>query len=68
MSVERVEGFNTFGFDVKAPMRFKDLKFAYIGYVLAFCNDNKTQAAEILGVDRRTLYRWVEHINKKKAA
>lgn len=34
-----------------------DLEAAYIKIVIKHCNDNKSLAAEKLGIDRRTLYR-----------
>jgi len=37
-----------------------DLERRYILHVLEAANGNRTRAAEILGVDRRTLYRMAE--------
>jgi len=35
------------------------LQQRYVEHVLAQVNGNKRQAAQILGVNRRTLYRWL---------
>jgi DNA-binding NtrC family response regulator len=40
------------------------LEHDYIRYILAFVADNKTEAANILGIDRRTLYRKLEDNDK----
>ena len=37
-----------------------DLERRYLLHVLAAANGNRTRAAEILGIDRRTLYRMAE--------
>jgi transcriptional regulator of acetoin/glycerol metabolism len=37
-----------------------DLERRYLLHVLEAANGNRTRAAEILGVDRRTLYRMAE--------
>jgi transcriptional regulator of acetoin/glycerol metabolism len=37
-----------------------DLERRYLVYVLDAAKGNRTRAAEILGVDRRTLYRMAE--------
>lgn len=34
-----------------------EIELAYIEYILSYCKENKSQAAKILGIDRRTLYR-----------
>jgi two-component system response regulator HydG len=40
------------------------LEHDYIRYILACVADNKTEAANILGIDRRTLYRKLEDTDK----
>jgi DNA-binding NtrC family response regulator len=42
-----------------------ELERDYIRYVLACVADNKTEAANILGIDRRTLYRKLEGSDKR---
>jgi DNA-binding NtrC family response regulator len=40
-----------------------ELERRYLVHVLAAVNGNRTRAAEMLGVDRRTLYRMAERFN-----
>jgi transcriptional regulator with PAS, ATPase and Fis domain len=42
------------------PMTLEQMKRWYVGKVLGDVNGNKVRAAEILGIDRRTLYRMLE--------
>jgi two-component system response regulator AtoC len=37
----------------------EELRQAYIEYVLERVKGNRSRAARILGIDRRTLYRWL---------
>jgi DNA-binding NtrC family response regulator len=37
-----------------------ELERRYLLYILEATNDNRTRAAEILRIDRRTLYRMIE--------
>jgi DNA-binding NtrC family response regulator len=39
---------------------FDELERRYLIYVLDVAGGNRTRAAEILGIDRRTLYRMIE--------
>lgn len=39
---------------------FLEIRRAYIEMVLKACKNNKSLAAEVLGIDRRTLYRYLE--------
>jgi DNA-binding NtrC family response regulator len=41
-------------------MTLADLEAAYIDRVLAHCEGNKVKAAQLLGIDRRTLYRRLD--------
>jgi DNA-binding NtrC family response regulator len=53
-------------FAVETRMTVRDLEDRYIERVLRFTGGNKVQAARILGINRRTLYRREEH--KSEAA
>jgi len=37
-----------------------ELERRYLLYILEIAGGNRTRAAEILGIDRRTLYRMIE--------
>lgn len=45
------------------PMTLDEVCNMQIRFVLKRCRGNKTVAAEILGIDRRTLYRSLERMN-----
>lgn len=45
---------------VFVPRPVDDLVRDHVAKTMAFTGDNKTQAAKLLGIDRRTLYRWLE--------
>jgi DNA-binding NtrC family response regulator len=49
-----------FGEAVDKRMSLEQLEQAYIGAVLDSVNGNKTEAASILHIDRKTLYRKLE--------
>jgi DNA-binding NtrC family response regulator len=38
----------------------EDIERSYVHFVLSQVNNNKLRAAEILGIGRRTLYRWLD--------
>ncbi len=46
--------------DVEAMPRLETVQRQYIHQVLAAADGNKRRAADILGITRRTLYRWIE--------
>ena len=46
----------------------EELERRYVRTVLAACSGNKTHAAKILGIDRRSLYRRLEENDNKPAA
>jgi DNA-binding protein Fis len=52
------EGILSVGADQQLPLR--DVERAYILMVLDQTGGNKSRAAEILGLDRKTLYRKLE--------
>jgi DNA-binding NtrC family response regulator len=52
------EGLLSVGADQKLPLR--DVERSYILMVLEGTGGNKSRAAEILGLDRKTLYRKLE--------
>jgi DNA-binding NtrC family response regulator len=41
----------------------EEIERQYIVHVVQRCNGNMTRAAEVLGIDRRTLYRMLERLN-----
>jgi two-component system response regulator AtoC len=45
---------------LQRPMTLEELKAWYVDAILRQTEGNKAQAAEILGIDRRTLYRMLE--------
>ncbi len=45
------------GFELEEMLPLEAIETAYIRYVLQRCGQNKTRAAEVLGVDPSTLYR-----------
>ena len=47
-------------FDVAAMPTLETVQRQYIHQVLAAADGNKRRAADILGITRRTLYRWIE--------
>ncbi len=47
-------------FDVTAMPTLETVQRQYIHQVLAAADGNKRRAADILGITRRTLYRWIE--------
>jgi DNA-binding NtrC family response regulator len=58
----------------KASMRFpgelvslEEIERMYINHVIDRCNGNMSRAAEVLQIDRRTLYRMVERFSGKTA-
>ncbi|MBX7218830.1 MAG: sigma-54 dependent transcriptional regulator [Blastocatellia bacterium] len=42
------------------PPSYDEMERRYVEYVLTYTNGNKSQAAEIMGVDRKTLMRMIE--------
>ncbi|MEX2147240.1 MAG: sigma-54 dependent transcriptional regulator [Candidatus Rokuibacteriota bacterium] len=44
----------------KSPLTLEEMKRWYVAKVIRDCGGNKVRAAEVLGVDRRTLYRILE--------
>ncbi len=46
----------------RAPESLSDAEDEHIKRVLAACNGNKTKASEILGIERKTLYRKLERM------
>lgn len=40
------------------------VSMAYVQHVLMLFRGNKSQAAKALGIDRRSLYRWLAKIHK----
>ena len=45
--------------------RLDELEKRYLIHVLEKTNGNRTKAAEVLGIDRRTLYRMAERFDIK---
>jgi DNA-binding NtrC family response regulator len=44
----------------KSPLTLEEMKRWYVAKVIGDCGGNKVRAAEVLGIDRRTLYRILE--------
>jgi two-component system response regulator HydG len=55
------------GEDPEEMLTLDEMERRYIRRVLGACNGNKTQAAKVLGLDRRTLYRRLESLDIKDA-
>jgi two-component system, NtrC family, response regulator AtoC len=51
--------------DPEELLTLEEVERRYVRKVLAACNGNKTHAAKILGLDRRTLYRRLESLDLK---
>ena len=45
----------------------EEIERQYIGHVIERCNGNMSRAAEVLQIDRRTLYRMMERFSSKEA-
>ena len=45
--------------------KLDEIERRYVARVLAACSGNKTRAAQVLGLDRRTLYRRIEALGLK---
>jgi DNA-binding NtrC family response regulator len=43
------------------------LRDLYLSHVLEVVRGNKSRAARILGIDRRTLYRWLDEAARRRA-
>jgi two-component system response regulator HydG len=54
--------------DLEAMISMEELERRYIRQVLRAADGNKTQAARVLGIDRRTLYRKLERLDAESAA
>jgi two-component system response regulator HydG len=54
--------------DASEVVSLQELERRYIERVLKLVGDNKSRAAQILGVDRRTLYRKLERFEEEKKA
>ena len=50
-----------------AGLPLDELERRYLLYILEVAGGNRTRAAEILGIDRRTLYRMIERYGIDKA-
>jgi DNA-binding NtrC family response regulator len=44
----------------KSPLTLEEMKRWYVAKIVDDCGGNKVRAAEVLGIDRRTLYRILE--------
>jgi two-component system response regulator HydG len=55
-------------FQMQDPPTLDELEQQYILFVLRYCGSNKTQAAEILGVDPSTLYRKLTRLRRGDGA
>lgn len=53
--------------DAEHMLTLEEVEHRYIERVLQATNGNKTQAAKVLGLDRRTLYRKLERYEKESA-
>ncbi|MBN1559034.1 sigma-54-dependent Fis family transcriptional regulator [candidate division KSB1 bacterium] len=56
-------GINTQNFDFAELLPLDDIERRYISHVLTAVGGNRSVAAKILGIDRKTLYRKITHYN-----
>jgi two-component system response regulator HydG len=64
----RVDRFVVTADDTMEVVALTELERRYVQRVLALFNGNKSHAAEVLGIDRRTLYRKIEKWGEEAAA
>ena len=64
----RVDKFAVEANDLSEVVTLDKLERTYIERVLALLGGNKSRAAQVLGIDRRTLYRRTERWNAEEAA
>jgi transcriptional regulator with PAS, ATPase and Fis domain len=58
---------NPIDVDAGQVLTLQELEKRYIERVLKAVGDNKTRAAKLLGLDRRTLYRKLERYDKRES-
>lgn len=46
--------------DAREPLTLRKLSYLYVSHVLERHTGNKLNAARALGIDRRTIHRWVK--------
>lgn len=54
--------------EVSALVPLAEIELRYVRHVLACCNGNRSDAAKVLGITRRTLYRYIAKINAANSA
>lgn len=54
--------------EITFPCDIDDITAKVIDAAVEVAKGNKTQAAMLIGIDRRTLYRWLEKKAAKRAA
>jgi two-component system, NtrC family, response regulator HydG len=54
--------------DHEVPLTMDEVQRQHVGHVLDLAHGNKALAAQMLGVDRRTIYRWLDRQTKLAVA
>ncbi len=48
------------GLDAREALSLKKFSYLYVAYILERCHGNKLRTADVLGMNRRTIQRWVK--------
>lgn len=47
-------------------LTLEEVQIRHVLAVFVACNGNKSQAAKVLGIDRRSVYRWIDKANAQR--